>query len=666
MVNMKRIKHRLGEFVAYFGKQYLKAYKTALVLHIRAKKQGNAADEQPDWHLMLDPNRLARNPRIEGDVFIGEGLKKKVHWVMGKNYVVTETPIAEEEQKDGAVAPASPDGASPPNSPKSPDGSATSGEGAAKGDPRVWLDDSCSEVCMNPQCGVKFGLLKRRTHCRQCGEIFCSECTKQKIEKDKFCAECYGERTAVGVDPSTLLPVLERPKIKVRMINFYKYKVALHDAELFANAGAADAAAKVKKVEGAEGKFLLVLTHRRATRPSMTIAFEKQEDRDQWKSLLQSAASFSPQPVTLDPVLRPAFINAYRRTRWYAWCWGSWELDGNEGELLSELIYDAMAREIFGAELAKLGETPRKLVRKAITTAITGAVSAMWAGLQKSVAAARAPLEAAAESLLGPLFEKERELQDKLQADLGAEVEKGLEKAEPTLQEKFGESFPIIAAAGEAELMLIASSLREWKQEVDAEAGKASVLGPWWKYGWVQWRGDWLYAFKSKPISEMIDVKLNDEDASPESRKLASDLKNDLVRLNQSAFVVLKDRMLAASPNGTEPEYVSIAAKEFADISRRAAHDVQIILKMRVEQALDATIRPPLEEVLAKVIEALCKPLEALIPSALADVLDPERMCNEIIDRLLREKIKSLVNRAITPTLGGVEAKGAQLAQEGM
>jgi len=662
MVDMKRIKHRLGEFVAYFGKEYLKAYKTALVLYIRAQKQGNAAEVPPDWHLMLDPSRLARNPRIEGDVYIGEGLKKKVHWVMGKNYVVTETPIAEEEQKDGGAAAAG----SPPNSPKSPDGSASSGSEVEKGDPRVWLDDACTEVCMNSQCGAQFGLLKRRTHCRQCGEIFCSDCTKFKIEKDKFCETCHKERTVAGVDPATLLPVLERPKIKVRMINFYKYKVALHDAELFANAGAADAAAKVKKVEGAEGKFLLVLSHRRATRPTMTIAFDKIEDRDQWKSLLQSAASFSPQPITLDPVLRPAFINAYRRTRWYAWCWGSWELDGNEGELLSELIYDAISREVFGAELAKMGDMPRKLARKAITTAITGGVSAMWAGLQKSVAAARAPVEQAAEGLLGPLFEKERELQDKLQADLGAEVEKGLEKAEPTLQEKFGESFPIIAAAGESELMLIATSLREWKVEVDGEAGKASVLGPWWKYGWVQWRGDWLYAFKSKPISEMIDVKLNDEEASAESRRLASDLKNDLMRLNQSAFTVLKDRMLAANPNATEAEYVAIAQKEFADISHRAAHDVQIILKMRVEQALDATLRGPLEEVLSKIIEALCKPLDALIPSTLADVLDPARMCNEIIDRLLREKIKSLVDRAITPTLAGVQAKGAQLAQEGM
>jgi hypothetical protein len=38
---------------------------------------------------MLDPARLAKNPRIEGTVFVGEGLKQKVHWSMGKNYVVT-------------------------------------------------------------------------------------------------------------------------------------------------------------------------------------------------------------------------------------------------------------------------------------------------------------------------------------------------------------------------------------------------------------------------------------------------------------------------------------------------------------------------------------------------------------------------------------------------
>jgi hypothetical protein len=175
MLSVGRVKQRVKVLLEYFAIEYVKAYKTALVLYLRDQKNGKAATiSRPDFRLLLGQIE-AKNPRIEGEVYVGEGLKDKKHWKMGKNYVVTETTIDEKEKKTdegaGAVAPASPnpEGGAPAEASSSagPDVGNAEGGSNDKGDTRVWLDDSCTEVCMNATCGSKFGFFNRRRHCRQ-------------------------------------------------------------------------------------------------------------------------------------------------------------------------------------------------------------------------------------------------------------------------------------------------------------------------------------------------------------------------------------------------------------------------------------------------------------------------------------------------------------------
>ncbi|XP_023930684.1 WD repeat and FYVE domain-containing protein 3 [Lingula anatina] len=43
-----------------------------------------------------------------------------------------------------------------------------------------WVRDETSDVCV--ACGVKFSFSERRHHCRNCGQLFCSKCSKFEIE----------------------------------------------------------------------------------------------------------------------------------------------------------------------------------------------------------------------------------------------------------------------------------------------------------------------------------------------------------------------------------------------------------------------------------------------------------------------------------------------------
>eukprot|EP00756_Hemistasia_phaeocysticola_P025711 Hpha_TRINITY_DN16018_c3_g1::TRINITY_DN16018_c3_g1_i2::g.118178::m.118178 len=62
-----------------------------------------------------------------------------------------------------------------------------------------WVPDAESNVCQ--ECGSKFSFTRRRHHCRHCGHLFCSACSKQqfmlkprrggKPQKARVCGECY-------------------------------------------------------------------------------------------------------------------------------------------------------------------------------------------------------------------------------------------------------------------------------------------------------------------------------------------------------------------------------------------------------------------------------------------------------------------------------------------
>jgi hypothetical protein len=54
---------------------------------------------------------------------------------------------------------------------------AASGAVALALPPRMWQPDSAADCCQSPGCGVQFGLLTRRHHCRCCGLLVCGPCS---------------------------------------------------------------------------------------------------------------------------------------------------------------------------------------------------------------------------------------------------------------------------------------------------------------------------------------------------------------------------------------------------------------------------------------------------------------------------------------------------------
>merc|ERR1711973_469164 len=56
----------------------------------------------------------------------------------------------------------------------------------AKQSGRKWADDSEATTCTTSSCKKEFSLTNRKHHCRNCGQIFCKDCTTKKAQMEGF------------------------------------------------------------------------------------------------------------------------------------------------------------------------------------------------------------------------------------------------------------------------------------------------------------------------------------------------------------------------------------------------------------------------------------------------------------------------------------------------
>lgn len=88
-------------------------------------------------------------------------------------------------------------------------------------DESFWVKDDFVLGCTN--CGIKFTVTQRRHHCRNCGEIFCGNCTSKTIalpalgypanQKLKVCEICY---TKLTVSPDDVDETTSQEKLLQR------------------------------------------------------------------------------------------------------------------------------------------------------------------------------------------------------------------------------------------------------------------------------------------------------------------------------------------------------------------------------------------------------------------------------------------------------------------
>jgi len=423
------------------------------------------------------------------------------------------------------------------------------------------------------------------------------------------------------------MPLLTRPTVRVKQISFMGYHVALSDSDLFAAAGAAMAAAKQDKADEQQGKHTLVLKHRRANRPQLKVGFDSIEQRDQWRALLATAAWASPSPITTDKILRPAFLNSYKKLRARAGVSAGYELDGSEAELLADVLAEVLNREVV-SDLEGKPDLAKKMAAKVIDRVTVSAVSPVWKALQASLPPIRKPLEAQAAKLLGPVFEQEAAIQAKVRAPMESAAAKALDTAEAKMQELFAKHVPTIAAVAEAELAMLHKALADFAQEASASTTAEDWLS---KLSWLERRCSWGWSHPQAPITRLIDAKLVQDSAA--TRTMGRNLIDQLTYLSQSTCVALRKRVVpdngAAAAAQSAADLSAALGREYPRLLEQVGSDLVLLLKWQLALALNTAIMPPIESSTGKAIDAACEPIT--IPEQLQDIVDPARTCEDII-----------------------------------
>jgi hypothetical protein len=347
--------------------------------------------------------------------------------------------------------------------------------------------------------------------------------------------------------------------------------------------------------------------------------------------------------------------------------WTSWYIDGTESELLTDILVAVIDREIVGPEVSKYPGFIRGFILKGVRKAVHAAVDAGWSLAQSGVNQARGPVEQIAASLLNPVFEKEVEIKGKLQASIEEIAKKGLDKAEATLQEQFGEKFPVVAAAVEAQLTMLHTSLATLLTEL--AGGEGAMAQFEYAYSWLQWRGDWVYGGKQGEITRLLESKLDGSEGNALTKNLCYHLKYDFKDLQQSLYHVLLEEVRAAAKESGAiaiSQVIPLVRTAYPRLIERAAGDLAMLCEWRLVQALDDTLRPPVMENSGKAIDAICDPLSALIPEALEDVIDPARTAEEVIANVFTSTEKDLVARILAPMQKSILEQGQKLAGQGL
>jgi len=82
-----------------------------------------------------------------------------------------------------------------------------------------WVLDSSTNECT--ECNINFNIINRKHHCRNCGKIFCNNCSKNRIiipnsiytNKERVCVNCYNilqkkelinEKTNINVEKTNI------------------------------------------------------------------------------------------------------------------------------------------------------------------------------------------------------------------------------------------------------------------------------------------------------------------------------------------------------------------------------------------------------------------------------------------------------------------------------
>lgn len=405
------------------------------------------------------------------------------------------------------------------------------------------------------------------------------------------------------------------------------------------------------------------------------VQFENEEERKDWRPILQTCCRKAKQPINPNPVQAAAFNAAYDRTRWRNSIWGWWYWDSPEAELIGALAFDVCRRTVLADVYSSMrgGYSAKQKLDDAIKKQIQAAVAPAWIACQEAVQKLQETIEPELKKGLDPIFEAERDLKLKISDMVSDKIGPAVgEVVDPIVQKLLIEicSKPI----HEGWLALNGAIEELYKHFCGSINGKGAVITKnefRSSYRSTQYKCRYFHSWWSvtRPISEKLDEMR-------EELKIVADLVQGLDGYNvyytiseQYHNIVLDglftwQQAIHDDFDGEEmpkDKFEALAKAKWLETVPKIAHDSQVVYEEQISWLLEEAIKGPFIRLIMKGVGALLEPLDELIPGPVKQFISAtgtaEDVITQSIDNILEKSVKLAVEEKKAELQADIDAK---------
>lgn len=412
---------------------------------------------------------------------------------------------------------------------------------------------------------------------------------------------------------------------------------------------------------------------------------EKEELRKEWVGVFQYAARYADAPLNPDPVMRFAFQRAYRMTRWRLGVWGWFSFDRTEEEQLGQMIVDRCEAGCMAEVYAKIpgGRLERKIraqVQDILDKTVGAAVGATWKVTVQAIEDQKETLESKAREALGPILDKQAELSAKVSTSIGDIVNPALAAITEPIMTKICDCLmgPLVFAYKELvqsfhkRITTILAELGDGGME-ELEKGLAYFNRQirWW-WGPMRPALRCIYrAFREgyeddEPETAGFTITINIGDildlfSGVRPWQVEDSCESTLRATMAAAIYTFKDTVNQANEGGSFPSAAELQAT-LNNVTKMMIHDSRISVRQAVTNIFKLVIQPPFKKKVDPLIKDVLSPLSSMIPDALKQFLDIEKMAIECMDTIVVNAITACVKPAAVPVLTNLDSLNGDLS----
>lgn len=610
-VDFQQCTVEIAKFMAEFGTSYAKAYQVALVQKILQENLEAKKEDAPEAQYQLDQTPPTKAPEMKGEMKKKSailGRWKAKYFYVKENYDIGYS-AGPDQKEEGTINLWGYKVQSIQFKP----------EGPRRGGPE-WIPDEERPECKS--CSKKFSNIIWHHHCRNCGEVFCSDCAGNKASLNKFGYEkpqrvCDGCFATLGRDRSHTFAV-EQPKEEKK------------DAQFFG----------------------IQLVHK--TRTPYVLECPSFQEKKDWMDALIECCVKAELPVNPDPVLAAAFEEAHKTCMQSMGYWWAWRITGNEVEMLSELVSrkldETVVSPAFENADPNIPASVKKMAISAVNTQlaklVAAGVSPAWRAIIKKISENQNAIEEKVKPMLSPIGDARDKVVQKLQEGVVKIVTPAMEKIGSVVLDRVMEkaAAPILNLHKEM-YVVVHQSISEYNDKI---VDKKHVE-EFFTHETNAFRGS---TRRLRAIHHQVDetVKsVKEAQAGNEAlqylqvSKAFQTTMDSIHGLCFNTILTVKNDAALAEPS---PDKFKQA---WARARPKLLNDSKIEFANSIRSMLIESVMGPVEEHVLKSEElaAVTGPLDELIPEAVRDFISVSGAVNDVISGI----VEDTVNRTLDASL---------------